>query len=54
MCQFFRQFAVSRQDRLLSEVQRTLRPNFTLQDLTLYTSLPRPEVSANAYDATRP
>jgi hypothetical protein len=54
MYQFFRQFAVSRQDRLLSEVQRTLRPNFTLQDLTLYTSLPRPEVSANAYDATRP
>src|SRR5712692_3852785 len=34
---FFRQFAVSPgNDELLSEVQRTMRPIFALQDLTLY------------------
>jgi len=45
---FFRQFAVSPgNDELLSEIQRTMRPIFTLQDLTLYRSSQRPEISSD-------
>ena len=42
MYQFFRQFAVSHgNDEILSEVQRTMKPIFVLQDLTLYKSSQR-------------
>lgn len=46
---FFRQFAVSPgNDEVLSEVQRTMRPIFALQDLTLYRSSQRPEIPPDA------
>ncbi len=48
MYRFFRDFAVSPgNDELLSEVQRTMRPIFALQDLTLYGASQRPEISPN-------
>ena len=49
MYQFFRQLAVSSgNDKLLSEIQRTMRPIFAFQDLTLYESSQRPEIPPNS------
>jgi len=43
MYQFFQQLAISPgNDALLFEVQRTMKPIFTFQDLTLYESSPVP------------
>lgn len=47
--QFFRQYATSGGgDELLSEVERTMRPVFTSQGLTLYEPSQGPEVSLNS------
>jgi hypothetical protein len=49
MYRFFWGFAVSPgKSELLPEVQRTMRPIFSLQDLTLYRASQRPETSPNS------
>jgi hypothetical protein len=47
--QFFRQSAVSPgNDEFLSEVERTMRPIRTIQDLTLYSSWQGPDITPNS------
>jgi hypothetical protein len=52
MYQFFRQYATTGgSDVLLSEVERTMKPVFRLQGLTLYEPSLGPEVSLNSNDS---
>jgi hypothetical protein len=49
MYRFYKSIAVSPgNDGLLSEVQRTMKPIFALQDLTLYQSIQEPEIPPNS------
>src|SRR5262249_10660416 len=49
---FFKRIAVSPNNGLLSEIQRTMRPIFTLQDITLFDASQEPGTTSNPPEAT--